>query len=266
MNRQIKLMASEYEVGDQTELLVCPFCNGGSSDEPSFTMNITNEGILYLCYRASCSRKGFVPNLKFGAPPAKKKKKEPNMFTGDISPLQETMIPLLVNKFPCMTQEIIEREQIKYSHERERFLIPMFDARGYEYGLQARSYNKVPKAISYFNVLSVPKLHFPLGYTPSKWVVLVEDQFSAMILCDQGIPAIALLGTNLSEEDVAHLYKCGIREIIFFLDADAANKAIKFKKEYSLEFKTHVYYHPQDPKDLKPEQIKEFQKWIQETL
>ncbi|MCW8887897.1 MAG: hypothetical protein OQK25_02415, partial [Gammaproteobacteria bacterium] len=167
--------------------------------------------------------------------------------------------------FPCLTQEIIEREQIRYSYQRERVLLPMFDVRGFEYGLQARSYTTTPKAISYFDVQTVPKLHFPLGYKPSSRVVLVEDHFSAMILCDQGIPSIALLGTNLSDSDVSHLTACGIHQVVFFLDADAAHKAIKFKRQYSLEFSTSVYYHEKDPKDLSSAEIQEFKEWLQVT-
>ena len=141
----------------------------------------------------------------------------------------------------------------------------MFDVRGYEYGLQARSYTEVPKAISYFDNPAVPKLHFPLGYKISSHVTLVEDHFSAMILCDQGIPSVALLGTNLSDSEVSYLAACGIHQVTFYLDADAAHKALKFKKEYGLEFSCSVYYHETDPKDLTQEQMQEFKEWLRET-
>lgn len=264
MRKQIKLLASEYDVGDQSDLHVCPFCKGGSSGEPSFTMNILPEGVVYICYRANCSKRGFVPSLRLGETPSpKKRQKEPKPFLGDRSPLPETMIPFLVNKFPCMTEELLQREQVQYSHERERVLLPMFDVRGYEYGVQARSYRKVPKAISYFDNTEVPKLHFPLGYVLNKAITLVEDHFSAMILCDQGVSSIALLGTNLSDKEAVHLATCGVHQITFFLDADAAHKAVQFKKEYGLEFSIDVYYHETDPKDLTQEQIKEFKDALQ---
>lgn len=264
MRKQIKLLASEYEVGDQTELIECPACGGGHSNEKSFTMQILPEGVVYICYRASCGIKGFVPNLRMGEMHVKPKQKQPKPFTCDESPLPEMMIPFLTQKFPCMTAELLNSEGVMYSHERKRILVPMFDARGYRFGLIARSYEIVPKAIAYHESYSVPNLHFPLCYKPSQTVVLVEDQFSAMILCDQGIPTIALMGTHLSEEYVTHLANLGIQTVAFYLDADAVHKAIKFRNEYSLEFKTALYYHELDPKDLNHDQIQELKQWMSE--
>lgn len=262
MRKQIKLLASEYEVGDQTELIQCPACEGGSSHEPSFTMNVLPEGVVYICYRASCGIKGFVPNLRMGEIHVKPKIKQPKPFVHDESPLPEMMIAFLETKFPCMTRELLDSEGVMYSYERKRILVPMFDARGYRFGLMARSYESVPKAIAYHETYSVPNLHFPLGYRPSQRVVIVEDQFSAMILCYQGIPSIALMGTHLSEEYVSHIASLGVHEVIFYLDADAVHKAIKFRREYSLEFKTRLYYHELDPKDLNHEQIQELREWM----
>lgn len=264
MRKQIKLLASEYEVGDQTELITCPACGGGQSHENSFTMRILPEGVTYICYRASCGIKGFVPNLRMGEIHVKPKTKQPKPFVHDESPLPEMMIVLLQDKFPCMTREVLELEGVMYSYERKRILVPMFDARGYRFGLMARSYEKVPKAIAYHETYSVPNLHFPLGYRPSETVVLVEDQFSAMILCSEGMPSVALMGTHLSEEYVTHLCSLGIRNVVFYLDADAVHKAIKFRNEYSLEFNTSLYYHELDPKDLNKEQIQELKQWMSE--
>lgn len=266
VRKQIKLLASEYEVGDQTELIECPACGGGSSKETSFTMQILAEGVVYICYRASCGIKGFVPNLRLGEVHVKPAKKQPKPFKHDEVPIPEMMIPFLLHRFPCMTEELLEKEGVMYSLERDRYLVPMFDARGYRFGLTARSYTQVPKAIAYHETYSVPNLHFPLGYRPSKTAVIVEDQFSAMIMCDQGIPTIALMGTHLSEEYVSHLATLGIRNVVFYLDADAAHKAIKFKTEYGLEFNSAVYYHELDPKDLNHEQIQEFKQWVREIL
>lgn len=263
MRRTIKLIAAEYEVGDQTELIKCPFCNGGDSGEPSFTMNIINEGVLYICYRAGCGAKGFVPNLRMGAEPVRPKQEMTNPFKGDVSDLPEMVSSFLVDRFPCLTEEILHHEQIRYSHDRRRILLPLFDVRGFQFGLQARSYEETPKAISYFDNLSVPKLHFPLGYRRGARATLVEDQFSAMILCAYGIPAIALIGTNVSDTQAEHLFNLGIRELVFYLDADAAHKAIKFQKEYSLEFRSSVYYHRKDPKDLTFDELQGFETWIQ---
>lgn len=263
MRKHIKLLASEYEVGDQSDLIECPFCKGGGSGKKSFTMNIKPEGVVYICYRASCSVRGFVPNLRTeGYHIRDSKVKLPKPFTADRSPLPEEMVSLLLSKFPCITEDIIKQEQIQYSYDRRRVLLPMFDIRGYMYGVQARSYTELPKAISYFDNVTTPKLHFPLGYNPSSHVVLVEDHFSSMILCAEGVPSIALLGTNLSDQEVAHLAAYGVSHVTFFLDADAAHKAIKFKKQYGLEFRSAVYYHKQDPKDLNAQEIQEFKEWL----
>lgn len=250
MRKEIKLLAEGYSIGDQSELLRCPSCNGGVTGENSFTINVTPEGILFVCYRAKCGIKGFVPNHRYSKV-LEIKKRPTKPFLGDISPIPDDRLEFFCNRFPLMTQEIVEREGIQWSNERSRYLLPLLTIEGLQYGLTARSYTSDYKVISYFDNTEVPKIHFPVSYnTELDYTVIVEDQISAMILCSYGINAAAITGTNFNDQLAEHLASNRVKTLIFYLDLDAVNKAFKYKKQFSFSFSCFTFFHKKDPKDL----------------
>lgn len=265
---EVRLRGSELEVDQQSELQVCPKCDGGSSNEESFTMYRRPEGVAYICYRASCGFRGFVPSrgVALQTREIKQPKQTTNPFPADVQDLPWYVQEFLCEKFPCMTVDLLEQEGVKWSDSRQRVLFPMFDVRGYKYGYVARAYSDIRncdfkrKSIQYLDTRSVPVMHFPLGNTRSDTVVAVEDIPSAQILTDvTGINSVALMGVNLSPEEVAHLRTAGYKNIIIALDNDAVAKGIKIARDLKLDFdKAIPLYLPRDIKDMVITEINKF--------
>ncbi len=84
-------------------------------------------------------------------------------------------------------------------------------------------------------------------------VVCVEDVFSALRLWEQGINAVALLGTTLSTSKVAELWEFAT-EVVVALDADATVRAI----QYAMRQAFHVRRLAVDIKDMTDEALKQW--------
>lgn len=273
---EIRLLATEYEIGEQSPLLLCPKCNGGQSNESSLTLNRTPEGTAFICYRASCGIRGFIPargTALLTQEQRRPKERACNPFPADESPLPDAVIDVLLSKFPCLTEDTLSNEGVMFSMQRNRVLYPAFDCRGYRYAVQARAYPEVykgeitRKAIMYFENRNVPVMHFPMAWRPEDYTILVEDQVSAMILCTSSLNSVSLMGTSISPEDINHLNNLGVRKVIVALDNDAVQKGIKIAKDMVLDFDVSVpLYLDKDPKNMTPTEMQAMHDRVQEIL
>jgi DNA primase len=55
--------------------------------------------------------------------------------------------------------------------------------------------------------------------------VLVEGFFSVMRLFELGVPAVALMGRSLSDEQIALLHSAGVRYLTVLLDGDEPGRS-----------------------------------------
>ena len=134
-----------------------------------------------------------------------------------------------------------------------KLYIPVRDKNGKEVGYVLRKLDKSqagPKSVLHIDEDCAILSWYPKGYglDQKSKLVIVEDQLSA-IRASTYMDAVALIGTNLSENKVADIIKAKKRRVIIALDKDATGKAAILVKKYRVLFDS-VELLPLD-KDLK---------------
>ncbi len=272
--KEIEDIASGLSLGENSVPSVCPRCNGGLSDDRSFTVCPSSDGILYVCYRASCKFKGIVRSGRttiIEAPRAdvKMREKQPNPYTEELVPLTLRQRLFFYQKYQLRSSAV---EHFRYAPDTGRIAMPIEDHRGYRLGWQLRWYADVamrgplrgPKAITYWDVRSMPLMHFEWHTDDVSRFVLVEDILSAKRVAGYS-NAIALLGTGLTDDSVSSLVEMGIQDIDVALDQDAWKVANNMRNKYSLFFRNFKVLtwsedcngEYNDPKDMSEGQLEE---------
>ena len=235
---------------DEQKTIVCPFClddwkaqGNPTLWKPYSSMSITRApaGILYICHRATCSRGnkgGIVSDTLTKANRTAKK----NTFTAkhcehSMSFVPEEVLSNYLAKYYINKQTAL-RQEFRYLPTERRIYMPTFDRRGYTIGGTAKTLVKglKPKTIQYRHN-DVPMIHFPKGqdsFTDGP-LILVEDTLSAVRLVVAGYRAAALLGTHITD-DMLRALANDERDIILMLDGDASQKAIQYKRQFSIFF------------------------------
>ena len=255
-DEEIKDYASVLSDGDTANSLVCPCCNGGSSHDRSFCVTKEDSLIKYICFRASCGYRGILgdnPNNPREAP----KKRSVMPYRRRTQDLSDTDKNILLGKFEICPSEW------RWGIDDCRVIMPITDHRGYVIGHVARNYEELSgmyskaKSIAYWEDANYAKLHF-CTYTNADWLYLVEDIVSAEKV-GEFVDCAALLGTNLSDELVAHIISLGYKKVVLWLDDDAFMKACKLSDRYGLAFPqgVSVVHTTSDPKDMPFEEIEE---------
>lgn len=243
----ICLMALELAIGEQANGRLCPFCEGGQHNDHSFSMMRVEEGILYHCFRAKCNKSGFIKSK--GLPSAKKKLKLPQLFLAPTRAITTEERQYLQNKY-----ELTNKATYHYTFcdSKKRFVFPITNINGTQIGTSLKDdYGQLkdaPKWLHYFDDPELPHLHIRVNR--QEWAVIVEDTISCDKLWELNVPAIALLGTDLSVDDAIYIRKLGIKTLSLALDPDARDKMHKIYGKYSLLFdEITMKYWKQDIKD-----------------
>ena len=126
-----------------------------------------------------------------------------------------------------------------------------------------RREDRVPKAITEVDP-SYCRLHFPRMSAPCTRLVLVEDILSAEVMAPY-TPTAALLGTILTNDQVDYLLDKGIRDVVFCLDDDATDKALKQARKHNLYLNSTAVQCNPDPKDMSWVQLKELLERIEKV-
>ena len=126
----ISLDAETMDVGERSPKIVCPFCNGGGGGEVSFTYTKAINGILYGCFRASCSVRGFIPYSGVVQTEHRPFKKPTlRQFASDLTPLPRNYVTFLDRKFG-ITGGTLRKGGVKWSPEKQGVGYPIRDYRG----------------------------------------------------------------------------------------------------------------------------------------
>lgn len=86
---------------------------------------------------------------------------------------------------------------------------------------------------------------------------MVEDQFSAMRLWQEGLSAVALLGTHINHERAVEISSVS-SDVFLALDKDATAKSIGYAAQFRYAFNAKVVALSKDIKDMGQEELKEF--------
>lgn len=258
---QLYLATNPLEVDMTSPNLLCPDCNGGLSEEKSLSITQRPDGVLYNCYRATCSLGGgFIPMSIGLAPKSNKKIFKPKLYTEPLRRLNARDKRWFSQRFEITTRELANAD-VKYNPERDTYVFPISDYQGREVGVVDRAYwGRKPKSIIYwFN--DCVKVHFnwllattDAALWDSSAILLVEDQLSG-IKASRYMNTIVLLGTNFNFEIATHIRNF-TSHIVMALDADATSKAIRYKQKFGIMFGNFdVISLSKDIKDMTNDEI-----------
>lgn len=242
--------------------LVCPFCNGGTNRDRSFSCTRVAGGFVYICFRGKCGKKGFVPDRGvWGSFRNVENRKPVKVFDRPTEQLPQEVREYLNSRYG-ITEETIKHFGIRWAPPQEarvgRVIIPVIRPSGISDGCVARTIqpSSEPKALTYIErggVLS----WFRVSPEREQRVWVVEDQFSAIRLWQEDITAVALLGTGMNHGQAIEISSVS-RDVFIALDKDATAKAIQHATQYRYAFNAKVVALSKDVKDMAREELKEF--------
>jgi len=241
--------------------MVCPFCNGGSSNEKSLSIHHNEDGaILFFCHRDRCGAKG-----KLGG----------GLWSGNARPERRVHAPVVVDPqaYIAISPDIAEYVRRtwhfaelpvywKWDPHRLRVMFPVFSPLYERRGWVARSLDRecYPKTVTQKEVLDEPWLHWPESAN-GKSVWIVEDIPSAERLCRTREQSVcALMGTHASNDVKEEILMTARgRPIIVALDRDAVGKSIALMDELRMRHSgpVNVYVLAKDIKDMTARELTE---------
>ena len=239
--------------------ITCPFHKGGNENHPSCNIYIdkTSPDIPYGFYRCfTCGESGNLWNLVarlFDAPDEFGKQWLVDNFgelLDDRLPvlpeieitkpkgkyLSDDIIDTFENRHPYMyqrglTDEVIDKFQIKYDKENDCIVFPVWDSYGRLVMLSTRSVSgktfNLEKA-----VVKPVYLLYDIIKEGASYAIICESQINALYCQSIGLSAVATFGCNVTSEQVECLKKSGIRHFIIGFDGDDAgrNAASRLRK------------------------------------
>lgn len=236
----------------------CPFCGS-----PKHTMRIRREGrsIIYVCFRASCGRKGAVTD---GG----------EVLSSNSRPIRRaaaTSIPLRrlrrgeyeeMRRRYGLSALQIDENGIRIAEDRGWLYLPVYGLYGAPRGYLLKSPPWIPRGrgLKVISTGVAGGIHYPVTGSQSGPIYVVEDILSSIRVARYH-RCVALCGTHMSDRDAMELAR-ETDELIFMLDEDTwHNREITSKKiagNISLLFGTirHLYCH-KDPKDMDEDELKE---------
>lgn len=229
----------EVPPGENRGGLVCPYCHGGRTNEPSLSIKNTGTGLLWICHRANCGRKGAVGET--GAVQASPGGREPKpakirIFNGIVTALPEEIENELASKYPAIAAH---GQPCGWSSKYQRSVWPVHSSTGTIRGYELRSHDPQnrPKTLHYRHQADPTwcgHIQAAVDGQDLRPTVVVEDLISAWCVSRAGFHSVSLMGTNLNQEklfDIVQAYPgC---QIALALDRDATRKAIEIRDRFS---------------------------------
>lgn len=209
---------------------VCPFCEGGSGRDRSFSVTRERGKLLYICHRASCGERGAV---RIGKPgyPSPSRSKPARTFLTRPDDIPQKVLEYLHTKYLLSPERLAVHGvgwTTSYSSEgRGRLYLPVYGRRMEQRGYTCRSLDgEVPKSLHFKYADDSSKMAWSRVSPPGSVCVLVEDQLSSYRAAPY-VQCAALLGTSLSRQDVDELKRAACSTIYLALDKDATTTAVK---------------------------------------
>lgn len=273
------------QIGKAVRHSFCPFCND-TVGRKGFIVTRTERGYVMFCHR--CHAKRFVRSKTPGVTDCLRISKEAvrknstwtlrKHVKKQVEPLETkdcdvqfvslpfdttrelpTRARLWLSKYNISQQEI-DAYNFLWSNSYSRLILPVYKAGKLVYW-QGRYFGEDTTQPKYINTRNKrTEVWFDTGGVDGySTIVLCEDILSAIAISRvPGYRAVALLGCYLSDEMLVRLQSEG-RQVCLWLDLDKRATSYRYSKrlkEFGLNAKSVVT--PKDPKEYKPEQIREF--------
>lgn len=262
----IKLAATALADRQRTRI-VCPFCEGGSTEEVSMSITKANPKLLFWrCFRNSCGRHGVISDGFIGEPKEPVHKgREPTPFLGRTELLPPSVVQFIKSSYG-IKPATINREHWKFCTSTKGLVMPIWSWLGYQIGNIVKNYAKdSPKVMSYWDKPDAVKACFPLtGPHKGSDLWIVEDIISATRIAQKGYDACALMGTWMPLTLAQHLRAIDKERLFVALDADTwktnerVPAPVRIQKRYQLMFDTvKLVRILHDPKDMNDAELNE---------
>lgn len=241
---------AELADGDRVNSLVCPECEGGRSNERSFTIGRIGPSLWFKCWRSSCGYSGRTRDGRTDSAGVKKPRRRLN-FTG--GPLPDQLLNELAVKFHVDPSVLIGTGDWGYTDDYGgRVIMPVYGRVGDRRGAVLRSYDpdNLPKTLNDMAEDRPSCAWFTSTYPQT--IVLVEDIPSAVCLNACGIDAVALLGTSLTDDKLEDILAARPKKVVIALDSDAFSTAVSMlsSNRHRLPAGSSVLRLSKDAKDM----------------
>lgn len=260
---EVKLFANDLAVGESKQKLLCPSCGGGRSREKTFSVSRTEYGVLYNCYRAKCGESGFVGSIPAPVLPRIMKlpneKLKPREYWHSVRMPAEDDLWYFSDRFQL--KPVVTTRYVRTS-DYDEYIFPIYGINGFERGYVVRQplwkglecprkgREGRPKAQTFPHVREPMQSFYVPSEPLSEALVVVEDQVSAIKVCQAGHRAVALLGCNVDADKVREWSQLKPKEVLIALDKDATAAAFKIAGKWGLCFHgTRVVLLERDLKD-----------------
>ena len=222
----ILLSAAGIQLGE-TLRIVCPTCDGGSTQEKSLVITRSEDGhLVWVCHRATCPTKGGDGGGSIITQSTKKTKK---VYTGTTVPLSDSLRERLIELWG-----VSDPAHWYWSPEYHRLAMsirsPKYMHRGWV--LRDLSGRSKLKALTYIDEGEESLSWYKLN--PNAPTVVVEDIPSAVRATMCGVNAVALLGTGVGLSKASEIATHASKPIIVALDQDATTESFRVVMKYRL--------------------------------
>jgi len=251
--------AEVLQRGEMSSGHTCPRCDGGAKRERSLSVwpHKTLPGfVVAKCWRASC---GYGEDVLVGAESAHAAApvRRPPAPTPNMRLVTDAAAEFMRTRYR-IGRGALDYWKVRQHVADSALYFPVLGPRREERGYVLRKFwpGAQPKAE---NIKQLPEQPFQgwLRQTSTARIVVVEDMLSAMRAWGLGFTAVALCGTNLSEEKLDEIKRTPRPQhtpILLALDIDALGKSLHLAR------RDHVPLQPvrlwRDIKDCSDEEIK----------
>ena len=239
----ISLYAEGIQIGEARNKNLCPYCHGGGSKEKSFSLKGEVYGVVWRCWRASCSKHGRLdPKTGMfhdGAPAFDDREYSPprrgvpaNFL--QFMPLHDFWRDKLLYDYGILPEQAIAKDW--KSNKQGMLVIPMRSCRGAMVGYEFRGQAGEPKSmIEPFSNSSawVGRNAIDTHHIENKRIVMiVEDNISALkasLVCK----TYCIQGTNFTHHHALELENDWRATLyLLALDKDATNKSVEYFQRF----------------------------------
>lgn len=251
-NDEITLAANDLSIGD-TLRIVCPQCNGGSGNEKSLTVTLSDEGhVIWNCFRAKCEYKGATGVSASLSQRATKIPEKPKIHEISTSELSVQYLEWIRDKWG-----IIEPRHWYYTPMYGgRIAMSVRGPKGQHRGWVLRDVSGRARAKALTFMDSNEEGISWYRTSPNAPTVLVED-IPSSVRAGQYMNAIALLGTGVGLSRAVEISDNAPRPIVIALDQDATEQSFKILKNYALMWEdTRILPLHKDFKDMTENELK----------
>ena len=272
---EVKLLGSGLATGQSTRVQ-CPVCE---DSERTFSITRNQEGLLYHCFRATCSdTRGFVGTIPEPyRPDTSPRRYNSRAYEGELHPLQKRDYEFFSARFALSASAIPDFSIMRSSVDDSlaQYVLALHDWRGYTRGHLVRRggwsgspdtpglvESTPPKSYTFLGHPSHEAMHVarpqePRGYGLGT-VVVVEDYISSLKVAQNGQIGVSLTGMTMNANRAAEIALLQPREVVIALDKDAISQAMMMARKWGLSWNSvRVLLLQQDIKDMTAEAVKD---------